>query len=220
MAARDATAKAAVTDDPETMSLPARFVRSLRKRGLAGSLRVFAALGLVVALLLVSRPTLGSVAAGAVLVALGETWRVWAAGHLLKSRELAVSGPYRYVQNPLYFGRLCLLVGFSIMAWIPVTTGGSPWPANLVALAAGLVIFFGYYLPRKRRVEGGRLERLHGEAYREYVANVPEIIPSLRPYGTNVRQWTSERFRDNSEGAMVVFVILVTALFLWRALAP
>ncbi len=209
----------AVKDDPGPMGPLERLLRSARKHGVAGSLRVLAVFAAILALLFLSRPTPASVAAGAVLVALGETWRVWAAGHLLKSRELAVSGPYRYVQNPLYFGRLCLLTGFSIMAWLPMSVGGLSLPANLLALAAGLAVFFGYYMPRKRRVEGGRLERLHGEDYARYVAAVPEIIPALRPWGTNVRRWTAERFRDNDEGLMVLFVVAVTGVFLWRALS-
>jgi len=194
-----------------------RLVRSTRKHGLLGSLRVLVALGMVVALLLYSQPTALTVALGAVLVALGESYRAWAAGHLLKSKELAVSGPYRYVQNPLYFGRLCLLAGFSIMAFMPYEIAGVMLPLNGVALLIGLGVFFGYYLPRKRRVEGDRLARAHGEAYLAWTRAVPEIIPSLRPYGVNVRRWASERFKDNSEGMMVAFVVIVTAAFAWRA---
>ncbi|HTE06369.1 MAG TPA: hypothetical protein VK824_09250 [Planctomycetota bacterium] len=214
MAARDASAGegTAVSGNPVS-----RLVRSARKHGLLGSLRVLAALGMVVALFLYSQPTPMSVALGVGLVALGEAFRVWAAGHLLKSRELAVSGPYRYVQNPLYFGRLCLLSGFSIMASMPYDIRGTRVPLNGVALLLGLAVFFGYYMPRKRRVEGDRLARLHGESYVAWTRAVPEIIPSLRPYGTNVRAWSMERFSDNSEGMMVLFVVVVTAAFAWRA---
>jgi protein-S-isoprenylcysteine O-methyltransferase Ste14 len=195
----------------------ARLGRSLKKHGVLGTLRVLVALGAVVLLFFFSRPTPLSVALGAVLVVLGEAWRAWAAGHLLKSKELAVSGPYRYVQNPLYFGRLCLLAGFSIMATMPWTVGGATVPLNGLALIVGLAIFFGYYMPRKRRVEGDRLARLHGDAYVAWTRAVPEIIPQLRPYGRNVRSWTAERFHDNSEGLMVAFVLAVTAAFAWRA---
>jgi protein-S-isoprenylcysteine O-methyltransferase Ste14 len=212
MAASDASASDEVSGNPVT-----RLVRSARKHGFLGSLRVLAALGMVVALFLYSQPTPLTVALGGVLVVLGEAWRVWAAGHLLKSRELAVSGPYRHVQNPLYFGRLCLLSGFSIMAFMPYAVNGVTVPLNGIALLAGLAVFFGYYMPRKRRVEGDRLARLHGEAYVAWTRAVPEIIPSLRPYGANVRRWAAERFHDNSEGMMVLFVAAVTAAFAWRA---
>ncbi len=195
----------------------ARTLRSLRKHGLAGSLRVAVAYGLIAALALLSTPTPLSVGLGALLVALGEAWRAWAAGHLLKSKELAVSGPYRYVQNPLYFGRLCILSGFGVMAWMPVTWGGLTVPLNALVLALALGVFFGYYIPRKRRVEGTRLTELHGQAYAAWAAAVPEIIPSWRPHGRNVRGWARERFADNAEGLMVLFVAAVTAWFAWRA---
>jgi protein-S-isoprenylcysteine O-methyltransferase Ste14 len=165
-----------------------------------------------------SRPTITWVLVGAPLVALGEAFRAWAAGHLVKSRELAISGPYRHVQNPLYFGRLCIMTGFALMAWIPVTWGGRVVPVNAVALALLLLLFFGYYIPRKRRVEGERLQRLHGSAYADWARAVPLIIPALRPWGSNARPWTAQRFHDNSEGWMVVLVIGVTAAFALKAL--
>ena len=194
-----------------------RIARSARKHGVAGSLRVLAAAAVVALLLLLSQPTPWSVAAGLPFIALGLVFRVWASGHLLKSLELAVSGPYRHVQNPLYFGRLCLLTGFAIMAWRPVQLGSTVLPANGIVLVACLAVFFGYYLPRKRRVEGARLTKLHGEAYAAWAREVPEIIPRLRPYGTNVRAWSAERFHDNSEGLFLLIVLGVVAAFAVRA---
>jgi len=194
-----------------------RLARTARKHGVGGSLRVLAVMAVVLLLIVFSEPTPWSVAAGLPFVALGLLFRVWASGHLLKSLELAVSGPYRHVQNPLYFGRLCLLSGFAIMAWKPVSVGGHIVPANAIVLLASLVVFFGYYLPRKRRVEGARLTKLHGEAYASWAREVPEIIPRLRPHGTNVRAWSAERFRDNSEGLFLVFVLGVVAAFVLKA---
>lgn len=195
-----------------------RLARTARKHGIAGSLRVLAVAAVVVLLVVLSQPTLWSVAAGLPFVALGLMFRVWASGHLLKSLELAVSGPYRHVQNPLYFGRLCLLSGFAIMAWKPLPIGGVAVPANAVVLLVCLAVFFGYYLPRKRRVEGARLTKLHGEAYAAWARAVPEIIPRLRPYGTNVRTWSAERFHDNQEGLFILFILGVVAAFVARAI--
>jgi hypothetical protein len=124
------------------------------------------------------------------------------------------------VQNPLYFGRLCLLSGFAIMAWKPVDVGGLQVPANALVLLLCLGVFFGYYLPRKRRVEGARLTKLHGEAYAAWARAVPEIIPQIRPYGTNVRAWSAERFHDNQEGLFVLFVLGVVVAFAIRAAIP
>ncbi|HEX5011388.1 MAG TPA: hypothetical protein VFY71_13420 [Planctomycetota bacterium] len=214
--AQDPSTLTASPDKPAGVA--ARTVRSFRKRGLLGSLRVLAVMAVVAALVAFSQPTWPWVLAGTPLVALGEIWRAWAAGHLVKSKELAISGPYRHVQNPLYFGRLCILCGVGLMAFIPVTLGGRVVPLNLLVLAAMLAVFFGYYIPRKKRVEGERLERLHGEAYAAFAAAVPLIIPSFRAWGRNVRPWTAERFHDNDEGWMVFFVTLLTAAFWAKAL--
>jgi len=195
-------------------------LRSVRKHGLMGSLRVLAMIGVVAALLFLSHPTLLAVSLGTPLVLLGLVWRAWASGHLLKSLELAVSGPYRHVQNPLYFGRLCILTGFGLMAWMPWTWDGHVLPVNVAVLALLLAVFFGYYIPRKKRVEGERLARLHGADYARWAAAVPLIIPSPRAYGTNVRRWTAERFHDNNEGWMVAMILLVTIAFWWKALQP
>lgn len=197
-----------------------RIARTARKHGVAGSLRVLAAAAVVVLLVVFSEPTPWSVAAGLPFIALGLVFRIWASGHLLKSLELAVSGPYRHVQNPLYFGRLCLLSGFAIMAWKPVLIGGTVVPANALVLLVCLGVFFGYYMPRKRRVEGSRLTKMHGERYAAWAREVPEIIPRLRPHGSNVRAWSAERFHDNQEGLFLCFILAVVAAFAVRAAFP
>ena len=76
MAARDASAGAGdqVSDEARGGAFP-RLLRSVRKHGLLGTLRVLAALAVVVLLFLFSQPTRTSVALGAVLVLLGEGWR-------------------------------------------------------------------------------------------------------------------------------------------------
>ncbi len=52
---------------------------------------------------------MATILAGLVFVIIGEAVRCWAAGHLKRKKELATSGPYAYVRDPLYFGRLFLL---------------------------------------------------------------------------------------------------------------
>ena len=177
-----------------------------------GLIRIVLVYCFVAALVWTSKPTPALVAAGAVFVVLGESFRIWAAGHLLKSKELAVSGPYRYTQNPLYFGRLSILTGFCLMARLP-------YHANLGVLATGWAVFFLYYLPRKIRVEGARLKLLHGEAWESYFQSVPVIFPRLRPYGVNIRGWDMSRFKRNREHWMIVGVLAVSVFFLVRAIS-
>ena len=78
--------------------------------------RVRVPLGFVcsVAALFLAHPTWGSLPAGLVVAALGESLRVWAAGHLEKGREVTKSGPYRFTGHPLYLGSTLIGVGFAV----------------------------------------------------------------------------------------------------------
>jgi protein-S-isoprenylcysteine O-methyltransferase Ste14 len=67
--------------------------------------------GFVLAL---AHPTARSLAIGLSIAALGETVRIWAAGHLNKAREVTMSGPYRWVSHPLYVGSTVMGIGLAI----------------------------------------------------------------------------------------------------------
>jgi len=172
-------------------------------------LRVLGVYAFVLLLLLAARPTPLSVSLGFAVVALGEALRFWAAGHLRKSVELVTSGPYRYTRNPMYLGRLIIFSGLCVMARLP-------YHANLIVLLAGWILFFGYYLPRKERVEPARLARLHGAAYERYRAEVPALFPRASPY-TDVatRGWSSDRFLRNREHWMALGLLGLSLLLLW-----
>ena len=60
-----------------------------------------------------SRPAPPCSAAASVALA-GEALRIWAAGHLNKSREVTSSGPYRWFAHPLYVGSSVMGVGLAI----------------------------------------------------------------------------------------------------------
>ncbi len=51
-----------------------------------------------------SRPTGGSLLIGLPIAVAGLFLRAWATGHLAKNQQLATTGPYAYVRNPLYVG--------------------------------------------------------------------------------------------------------------------
>ena len=183
-----------------------------------GIARVAVAYLFIAAIVWISRPTPALFAIGLVFVIAGEAIRIWAAGHLLKSKELAVSGPYRYTQNPLYLGRFLILTGFCLMAYLPLGIGGLVLPANIFILAGSYFVFFLYYLPRKIRVEGGRLLEIHGRAWQEYFRSVPILFPSLKPYGENARSWDPDRMKRNREHWMLAGVAVVTLVFLVKTL--
>ncbi len=58
-----------------------------------------------------AQPTWRTIVAGGVVAAAGEALRVWAAGHVEKSREVTRSGPYRFTRHPLYVGSTVLAAG-------------------------------------------------------------------------------------------------------------
>ena len=163
------------------------------------------------AMLAFSQPTPLPLAGGAILIAIGESLRGWSAGHLLKNDRLVTSGPYRYTRNPLYLGRLLIFTGICIASRLPF--GLSWW-----LLPAGWAVFFGYYLPRKERVEPARLRALHGEAFDAYFRSVPPLLPRLSPYpAAEQRCWSLAQALDNREHWMIVALAGIVVFLAWRA---
>jgi len=174
-----------------------------------GRARLLAVYLLATLLVLLARPTPWSVTFGFAFVALGEFVRLWAAGHLRKTIELVTSGPYRYTRNPLYLGRLLVFTGLCVMARLP-------FELHWVVLLVGYSVFFGYYLPRKERIEPARLRETHGEAYDRYFRAVPALVPTLHPYPEGASTgWSSERMLQNREPWMVLTLLSVSLLLLW-----
>jgi protein-S-isoprenylcysteine O-methyltransferase Ste14 len=182
-----------------------------KRRSWPGRLRIASVFVLVGALVVLSRPSPGSVSVGFAIAAVGEAIRVWAAGHLRKTVRLVTSGPYRYSRNPLYLGRLLIFTGIAVMAWMPRG-------ATFGVIAAGWIVFFVYYLPRKERVEPARLRAVHGEAYDRYRGAVGKLFPRWPAYrGGADAGWSSERMIANREHWMIIAVVLVTLVLLARA---
>jgi protein-S-isoprenylcysteine O-methyltransferase Ste14 len=118
---------------------------------------------------LFARPRPLSLGIGGAIALLGLALRAWAAGHIRKNAELAVSGPYAYTRNPLYLGSFLLGIGFTVAS-------GQPLLGLLFA-----ALFLGIYLP-VMRVESATLAGLFGEDYERYAGAVPLFIPRLLPY--------------------------------------
>ena len=162
-----------------------------------------------------AEPTPGRFALGGVFVIAGMVIRAWGAGHLVKTDELIVTGPYAHLRHPLYAGTLLLGVGFGIICG---TIG------LVVLVVFFLPVFWLYYAPYKERVEGDRLEARYGEAYAAYRAAVPALFPSLsgwRPpdhlgIATDTR-WSSERFFANDELGTVIGILAALCLLAFAA---
>jgi protein-S-isoprenylcysteine O-methyltransferase Ste14 len=124
-----------------------------------------------------SHPSAQSLAAGAPVSILGLLLRGWAAGCLAKNQDLATSGPYAHVRNPLYLGTLLVAAGLVIAS------------RNLYLAVLTVMVFAFVYLP-VIQLEEQHLRRLFPE-YSGYAARVPALVPRFTPF----RQKNSNPFR-------------------------
>jgi protein-S-isoprenylcysteine O-methyltransferase Ste14 len=114
-------------------------------------------LGLVVTIvtLLIAQPTWATWRVGLTIAALGEAVRIWAAGHLEKSREVTRSGPYRWTRHPLYVGSTIMALGIVIAS-----------RSAIVAVLA--TIYMAATLTAAIRSEEAFLTRAFGDTYDQY----------------------------------------------------
>jgi len=164
----------------------------------------------LILLLIFARPMLAWFVPGLLIVVVGELLRIWAAGHLKKTKEVTTTGPYAYVKNPLYLGTLLTLIGFCLMA------------RNPYLLLIGLAVFFVYYAPFKKKREGDRLRQYFGQAWDDYDRAVPDYLPSLRPYAKRgTGRWDLKWFYENSEDGTALAValgVIAISLRFWYSL--
>jgi hypothetical protein len=101
-----------------------------------------------------ARPTSASLVWGTAVAMIGESLRIWAAGHLNKSREVTSSGPYRWFAHPLYVGSSIMGAGLAIAS-------GSVVVATLIAAYLGLTITAAVASEERflRRTFGDKYER-------------------------------------------------------------
>ncbi len=156
------------------------------------------ALGSVMALVTVwlARPTATTLAAGAVVAASGAALRLWAAGHVEKSREVTSSGPYRHTRHPLYLGSTLVGLGVAVAA-------GHLW------LGVGIVVYLVSTLTAAMRAEEAHLREKFGAAYDDYAAQ-------RAPASTRAFSW--ERARRNREHHALAGLIVglsLLALKVW-----
>lgn len=142
-----------------------------------------------------SEPTRQSILLGAIVALAGEAVRVWAAGHLEKSREVTASGPYAWTRHPLYFGSTLIGVGLAIgAASIPVA----------VLIAA----YLGVTLTAAIRTEEAHLTEKFGAAYPDYRAGRHSVK----------RRFSLERAKRNREYRAAIGVLVVLAVLAGKVL--
>ena len=154
------------------------------------------ALGAVVAIaaVVLSQPTWASWGFGLAIAVVGEAVRVWAAGHLEKSREVTRSGPYRWTRHPLY-------VGSSIMAL------GIVVACRSVTLAIVTAIYMSATIAAAILAEEAFLRRTFGDHYDRYARSEAEPM---------MRRFSIERATRNREYRAVIGLLAGFARLAFR----
>ena len=155
-------------------------------------------------LVIFAKPQFSGVLIGMILIFLGESIRIWAAGHLQKNEVLTVTGPYAYVKNPLYIGSIFITAGFCILG------------DNIYLLAVAFFMFCFHYIPYKKRVEGDRLRKIFGNQFDDYDQKVPDYVPILTPYSGEKNPWQFGNFIENSEEGIVLIILAGILLIVSR----
>jgi protein-S-isoprenylcysteine O-methyltransferase Ste14 len=159
------------------------------------------------AALVLARPAPRWLAVGFLLAAIGEAVRLWASGHVEKTRTLATGGPYAHTRNPLYLGSLVMAAGFA-------AGSASPWVAALVAS-----YFAAFYVPVVRE-EAAFLERKFPGDYAAWAKEVPLFLPRLRPAGPRASRFDWARVRVNREWRTALAVPALVVLLWLRGALP
>jgi hypothetical protein len=150
----------------------------------------------------------GRIFAGFVLAALGQLWRIYAAGVIYKNRQLATTGAYSLLRHPLYFGNFLILVGFTLAA--------GNWIVALV-----VAFFFGFYYPAAIRYEDQKLENIFGDEWRAWSKGTPAMFPtSLRWRSNENVEWNARQsLIRNGELVYTLFEMCGAVLLWYRAFA-
>lgn len=143
---------------------------------------------------LVARPSWDSWRAGLLVAGAGELLRIWAAGHIEKSREVTRSGPYRWTRHPLYVGSAVIAVGV-------VIAGRS----TLLAIVAGT--YMTVTIAAAIRTEEAYLRQAFGDTYDRYRSSRADPMP---------RRFSIERALRNREYRAVVGLFMGFAVLAFR----
>jgi hypothetical protein len=148
-----------------------------------------------------ARPRPWSLLGGLALGLLGEALRIWASGHIEKTRVLATGGPYAHTRNPLYLGSTLMAAGIALAA-------ASPWAA-----LAGAIYFFAFY-PSAIRGEAAFLATRFPDTFGPWAREVPAFLPRLTPAGPRASRFAWARVGLNREWRTLLAVPLAL-LLLW-----
>jgi protein-S-isoprenylcysteine O-methyltransferase Ste14 len=153
-------------------------------------------------------PTRVSLIVGGAVAVVGEGLRIWAAGHLRKSSEVTVSGPYRFFAHPLY-------VGSSIMG------AGLAVACNRASVLALVAAYLFVTIAAAVRSEEAHLHERFGARYDSYRggANVrgPSGATSEQSRADAVRRFSLAQVAANHEYRAVAGLVVAWLLLVFKA---
>jgi protein-S-isoprenylcysteine O-methyltransferase Ste14 len=158
------------------------------------------ALGFVFAIAVVyfAQPTTTSLAIGAAVALIGQAIRLWAAGHLEKSREVTTSGPYRFTRHPLYLGS-------SIMA------AGVAMGCRSIVVAIVVCVYMVTTIAAAIRSEEAYLRERFGDAYDAYAQSRGSRVSRRFSWE---RAWRNKEYRSMT--GLGLFLAILMARAIWR----
>lgn len=150
----------------------------------------------------------GRIVTGFVLAALGQAWRIYAAGVIYKNKRLATTGAYSLVRHPLYFGNFLILAGFTLAC------------ANWIVVAV-VIFFLLFYYPAAIRYEDRKLQDLFGEEWQAWGTRTPAMFPTrLRWQSNQDSEWNARQsLIRNGELVYTLFEAGAAILLWYRAVA-
>jgi protein-S-isoprenylcysteine O-methyltransferase Ste14 len=164
-------------------------------------LRVASGFILLLAFAWFANPTKLSMLIGLPVAILGLALRAWAAGHLAKDQDLAVSGPYAYVRNPLYIGTATVALGIVVAAQ-------SAWLVLIFVLVFVLV-----YLPAIE-LEEQHLRDIF-PSYESYATHVHRLMPT-RKWRQATGNFSWARYRRNEEYKASLGFLIAVVWLAWK----
>jgi protein-S-isoprenylcysteine O-methyltransferase Ste14 len=170
----------------------------------------------IVPMLLYARPTLTTLFAGVVFVAIGEFLRFWGVAYAgsetrttgnVGASNLVTQGPFAYVRNPLYIGNIFMYFGVSIMSY-------SLFPF----LQVFSILYFTFQYHYIIIEEEGFLKEKFKEKYDDYCSEVNRFLPKFRPYDESKQSklkkdipgaYTSEKRTFQAVFISMIMIVLI-----------
>lgn len=165
-------------------------------------LRVAFGFVLLAAFAWLADPSRMSMLVGLPISLLGLLLRAWSAGHLAKNQQLATSGPFAYIRNPLYLGTLVVALGIVIAA------------RNLWLAVIFSVVFLLVYLPAIE-LEEQHLRKIF-PTYTQYAERVHRFLPASR-WPESGGQFSWALYRRNQEYKALLGFLIAVAWLAWKS---